>query len=190
MTQPPAATGGESTRGVPPVAALVGLLLIGGLLLFLTVRATDDDQPQRAAPAEPAEPLRLLPVLTQEEGPCSATGPDTFETTQPRTCLTVDLADGVTMERLQQISLEMSESTGTWHVIIEPVPDDARAFSDLTGRVSASAPPGNIVAMVVGDAVLTAVQVAEPIAPGPVQISGFATRDEAASVAEQLGYRD
>jgi hypothetical protein len=44
--------------------------------------------------------------------------------------------------------------------------------------------------MVTGDTVLTAVQVVEPIDPGPVQVSGFASREEAVSVVEQLGYRD
>jgi preprotein translocase subunit SecD len=186
MTLPTADAAGKDNRGLPPVAALVALLVVGGLLLVFTIRATDEDQ---ATTAIPAKPLRILAVLTQDDGPCTITAPDTFETADPRTCLTVDLDVGVTMKELRQVTPEHSGQSTGWQVTIELEAEDAQAFSDLTALVASNPPPGNIVAMIVGDAVVTAVQVAEPIAPGPVLVSGFPTREEAVSVAEQLGYR-
>jgi hypothetical protein len=184
MTQPTADASGRSRGGLPSGAALAALLVIGGLLLFFTMRTTGGDE----EPLIPGQPLRVLPVLAHVDGPCPAPAPDTFETTDPRGCLTVDLDGGVTMDELRSAVPERSEAGTGWQLTIEPMADDARAFSELTTRLAGSPPPGNMLAMIVGDTVLTAAQIAEPLAPGPVQISGFDSEAEVNGIAAQLGY--
>lgn len=186
MTQPAPAAAGDSARAISPVAAMAALLVIGGLLMFFTLRAGGDEELPMATPTEP---LRVLPVLTQVDGPCTATAPDTFETAEPLGCLTVDLDGGITMEELREVTPEYSTAGGSWTLAIEPTPDDAQAFSDLTARLAPNSPPGNMVAMIMEDMVLTAVQILEPIDPGPVHVTGFASQEEAVSIAERLGYR-
>ena len=186
MTQHTPDAAGHHRGKLPPAAALAGLLVIGGLLLLFTLHLTSDEE---TTTARPSQPLRALPVLAEQDGPCPTDSAASFETRQPQTCLTVDLDGGITMDELRQATPGINEISGNWVLTIEPLPEDAERFSDLTARAAGQTPPQNRIAIVVGESLVTSPQVGEPIPPGPLEISGFDTRDEVEDLARQLGHQ-
>lgn len=189
MTLHSADDSGQRGTGISSGVAITALLLIGGLMLFLTLLLTSGDEDSATASRQPAEPLRIMPVVTAGPGPCDSDEPDTFEVVDPPSCVTVDLQDGLTLDELQQVEPRASEfGGGGWVLTIDPMAEDAQELSDFTARLSQEPSPQNQFAMIVGDLVLSIPQVVEPIPAGPFQISGFDDEAEAVGVAEMLGY--
>ncbi|CAL9350306.1 Serine_threonine-protein kinase PknD [Streptomyces sp. enrichment culture] len=183
------------TRHLPgvPRRGRTGLLLgvAAAVLLagYLVFRAVSDDGGDSTVRG-PAQALRLTLVQQSEQGECTdALPPPTFVSVDGEACYSVSTRaeDRMNVSRLRQVSYDMRD--GSWLILMTFDDKDARRFAELTARAAKRQQPQNQVAVLLGDRLLSAPAVAEPVSGGAVEIAGDFTEDEARALAKELGGR-
>lgn len=130
-----------------------------------------------------SEPIDLLPVSRQYDGPCKPGDLPAVDTSGGGQCFAFDR--GMTIASVTSIEARANE-TGQPIVRIELQSADAQKFSALTTRLASKASPQNQLAIIVGDSVVSAPAVATPI-PGPeLDIAGSFTQKETEDLVERI----
>ncbi|GAB3958600.1 hypothetical protein GCM10029978_003860 [Actinoallomurus acanthiterrae] len=182
---------GPPRRGRGPLIAVVAVaavvLLAGAATAILLL--TGNKEPTRASGALKT-PIRFQQVTTESPGPCSGGGvPDA----DGRTCYRLGAAGAMTVSRVKVITVESPDAAHgrrSWALGLDLESADAQAFAALSGQAAAAQQPGNEIAIVVGDKVVSAPMVAQAITGGSVEISGAFDERAAKSLFRRLTGRD
>ncbi|GGV25163.1 hypothetical protein GCM10010182_54710 [Actinomadura cremea] len=182
---PPRRNPGPSATAVVIVVAVVGVLVVvvavGAYLAF----RFSGPQHRGLGPPESAlrrnvelrMPLEFAPVAdARQGGPCP---PGFLPERAPGGCLLLD-SGGFRVARLDTIRAVAPEASSSWGIELRLTGDDAAAFARLTRKAAAepAGTPGQRIAIVVGEQIVSAPAVIQPIAGGEVMISGNFTRTE------------
>ncbi|HET7901165.1 MAG TPA: hypothetical protein VFL59_08235 [Candidatus Nanopelagicales bacterium] len=194
-----------------PTRRAVGALALGGALLLLAgcgistsdKPATSDFNPlgpgpsaSGTGPVTPTGPdLQLRPVLSAERadaGQCPRTDPPTPPKTEAATLCTADLTTLLTLgpaivDGANARSIDAGTIDGANVVRVELDTTGGTALSNETLRLAQEQSPKNWLAVVSHGRVQTAPAVTDQISGGILDISGFATADEARSAAALFG---
>ncbi|NHC15733.1 hypothetical protein G9H71_18275 [Motilibacter sp. E257] len=126
------------------------------------------------------------------------TSPETFEPARPdkgliacNSSYTKFLLGPAEVTSAEVVSATVESAAGTeeFLVHVELREAGATAFAPLTEAAVDRDAPGNTVAIVVGDRVVSAPQVAGPITGGQLQITGSFSEDEAEQLADAIAAR-
>lgn len=171
------------------VAWIAGLLALTGALSGCgAVRELlNGDEPGSAEPTAAAtsatfrQPLELRGVAEVSPKPC-ATGTLAAD---DGTCYRL-AEETLTVERVKNLETQVDSSSGGYLVLLTLYPDDAKAFGELTRKLSQEETPRNQLAVVVDGKVVTAPAVMSPITGGEVQIVGNFDRAAADQLVKRL----
>jgi hypothetical protein len=165
--------------------ALAGLLAGGGVIYAL--QQQDDGG---GTPDPVRQDLRLALVEQSEPGECTnELPPPTFYSKDLKACFRISTQadDRMSVKQLEQVRTTYDKQAGGWLVQMTFQDDDAKRFQALTERAARRGSPRNQVAIVLGDRLISAPAVNEPIGGGEVQIVGDYTEASAKGLARQLG---
>ncbi|PPK66911.1 hypothetical protein V5P93_004951 [Actinokineospora auranticolor] len=153
------------------------------VLLLLAPAACSEATPGVASPEaasgpiEAKVPVKFRPVVSQRAG-TEASGPGELVGSDGNVYALGDpIGD---FSRFKNVKAELT-SGGSWGVIIDLVAEDQAAFGRWTTEHV-----GESVAIVVGDKVISAPQIASPITEGSVQITGTYSEQDARKLANQI----
>lgn len=171
------------------VAWIAGLLALTGALSGCgAVRELiNGDEPGSAEPTATAtsatfrQPLELRAVTEAGSPPC-ATG---MLAAGDGACYRV-AEETLTIERAKDIRTQLDPNAGGFVVLLTLYPEDAKAFGELTRKLSQEEPPRNQLAVIVDEKVVTAPTVMSPITGGEVQIVGNFDRAAADQLVKRL----
>lgn len=166
------------------VGALVLASALGGCGIADRLGGGNGDASPSSAvgPAKLSRPLELRAVTQQSAAPCAA---GLIADTEGTSCYRL-AEEKLTIDEVESIKSGPAQQ-GTGFVIdLTLNSDDAKAFGDLTGRLSKEQTPRNQVAVVVDGKVVTAPAVMDAITGGQVQIAGNFTKASAEKLVKQL----
>lgn len=185
-------SGPSATAIVIVVAAVVVLVVVVAAGAYLAIRFSDTRHrglgPPESALRRNVElrmPLEFAPVADERQGsPCP---PGFLPERAPGGCLLLD-SGGFRVARLDMIRAVAPEASSSWGIELRLTGDDAAAFTRLTRKAAAepAGTPGQRIAIVVGERIVSAPAVIQPITGGEVMISGNFTRTEVNDLIERI----
>ncbi len=173
--QPPQATKGAT---IALSVALVLVVIMSGVLATVAVLMTNNqDSPPLTQPVvtKLAMPIHFAPVEASGAAPCQAESvPDDVGTT----CY--QLEPGVTLTSVQKLET-FTESDGTYSIRVVLSPDNRAQIADLTRDTVK-----RLLAIVVGDKVVSTPRVAQEVTQDSLSIVGGFTKTEADAFLARL----
>lgn len=139
------------------------------------------------SPRALAEPLAFHQVTEVRPAPCPAQGQPLLlpDPNDPQSCLLLG-PSRLTVTELEQVGIEPAQS-GYWMVLITFRPADADTVTALTTELSGEQDPANRMAMIIGEELIMAPAVQDPIPGGKLQLVGSFTREEVDALVQRLG---
>jgi hypothetical protein len=184
----------STRRRVPAWLILVlvlGVVVVvgGAILAVVLVQRSSDDGSIGVGDHSGARTLYhfvgLRPVTSSHPAPCR--GDDLAGTDTSGRKLCYQLGTGMSLSAVRDLSLQPDTYGGGGVLIqISLRSDDGKRFADLTKKIATASPPGNQLAIVVRDKVVSAPIVNEQITGGEVQIAGKFDTDQATRLANQI----
>lgn len=175
--QPPQATKGAT---IALSVALVFVVIMSGVLGTVAVLMTNNqDSPPLTQPVvtKLAVPIHFAPVEASGAAPCPA---DTEAVLDDVGTTCYQLEPGVTLTSVQKIET-FTESDGTYSIRVVLAPDNRAQIEDLTRDTVK-----RLLAIVVGDKVVSTPRVAQEITQDSLSIVGGFTKDEADAFLARL----
>ncbi len=175
--QPPQATKGAT---IALSVALVFVVIMSGVLGTVAVLMTNNqDSPPLTQPVvtKLAVPIHFAPVEASGAAPCP---PETESVLDDAGTTCYQLEPGVTLTTAQKIET-FTESDGTYSIRVVLAPDNRAQIEDLTRDTVK-----RLLAIVVGDKVVSAPRVAQEITQDSLSIVGGFTKDEADAFLARL----
>ncbi|GAA4633011.1 hypothetical protein GCM10023196_068850 [Actinoallomurus vinaceus] len=181
---------GPTRRGRGPLIAVVAVaalvLLIGAGTAILLLTGNNNDATRASGALK--TPIRFQQVTAESPAPCSGGGvPDA----DGRTCYRLSADGTMTVTRVKVIRVQppdVAHGRTSWALQLDLEGADAQAFAALSAKAAAagSQQPGNRIAIVVGDKVVSAPAVAQAITGGSIEISGSFDEQAAKSLFRRL----
>jgi hypothetical protein len=178
---------GPPRRGRGPLIAVVAgaaVVLLAGAATAI-VLLTGNKEPTRASGALQT-PIRFQQVTAETSGPCKGGGvPDA----DGRTCYRLAAERSMSVSRVKVITVrapDAAHGSTSWALLLDLERADAQAFATLSATAAGSLPPGNKIAIVVGDKAVSAPMVMQAIAGGSVEINGNFDEQAAKSLFRRL----
>lgn len=169
-------------------AWIAGLLALTGALSGCgVIQEMINDEPRSAEPTTTVtaatfkRPLEMRSVAEVSQKPC-ATGALAGD---DGSCYRL-AGETLTIERVKDLQMQPDANSGGFIVLLTLYPEDAKAFGDLTTKLSKEQTPRNQLAVVVDEKVVTAPAVMSPITGGEVQITGSFDRNGAEQLVKRL----
>ncbi len=175
--QPPQATRGAT---IALSAALVFVVIMSGVLATVAVLMTNNqDSPPLTQPVlvKLAVPIHFAPVETHGAAPCQ---PETEAVIDDAGTTCYQLEPGVTLTSVQKIET-FTESDGTYSIRLVLAPDNRAQIEGLTRDTVK-----RLLAIVVGDKVVSTPRVAQEVTQDSLSIVGGFTKDEADALLARL----
>ncbi|QFG26010.1 hypothetical protein [Actinomadura sp. WMMB 499] len=173
------------------IAALI-VVAVGAFAVYLLTRPVtavhEGMGPAEHGASDPVHlrmPLEFAPVADESRGrPCP---PGFLPENATGGCLLLD-PGGFRVARVEQIEAVIAESSGSWAIEIKLTGNDADAFARLTEKVAAApaGTPGQRIAIVVGEEIVSAPAVMQPITGGEVMISGDFTKADVDALVDRI----
>ncbi|BCJ35734.1 hypothetical protein Athai_32370 [Actinocatenispora thailandica] len=169
---------------------VLGVVVVvgGAITAVVLVRRSSSDGPigvgDHSGPRTLDHFVGLRPVGASHPAPCKGDDLPGKDTTGQALCFRLD--SGMSLSAVQDLRVEPSPYGGGVLIQISLRPADAKRFADLTKKISAASPPGNQLAIVVRDEVVSAPVVQDPIAGGELEISGGFDADQATNLANKI----
>lgn len=189
--QPPSGPQKQKRGPVVLLGVLVLVLVAVAVIGAVVILRRDDDKKSApdAVATKPSKPeaVQFRRVLTAAAGTCPSPAPSgTFcDTKGMRYTLGKVELDG---SHVSDVKADM-DSKGTppyWYVRLTLDDEGKRLFGQLTTDLAKKQPPANQLAILVGDEVVTAPTVMDPITAGEIQISGGFTQDQVKALAAKI----
>ncbi len=192
---PPPQYGGTPPYGPPQRSrGPLILVIILGLVLVVVVAVgalflvrSDDSPPAGKAGGRPSAPeaVQFRPVLTAEQGDCTATPPPSgtaCDSEGNRYLLGKVELDGA---HVTEVEAAAGQDTA-WVVNLRLDDEGSKSFARLTSELATKTSPQNQLAIVVDGRVVSAPVVMSPITGGQVQISSKFTQQDAEKLASDI----
>ncbi|MEV0401915.1 hypothetical protein [Actinoallomurus sp. NPDC050550] len=164
--------------------AVAAVVLLAGAATAI-VLLTGNKESTRASGALKT-PIRFRQVTAESPSPCSGGGvPDA----DGRTCYRLADERGMSVSRVKVIMVQAPDpahGSTSWGLRLDLERADAQAFATLSSTAAGSPQPGNKIAMVVGDKVVSAPMVMQAITGGSVEINGSFDEQSAKNLFRRL----
>lgn len=171
-------------------AAVAFVVLLAGAAFAVYVLADDRyvhegmGETDAPGPMELREPLRFAQVAEEFAPPC---GPGRLPSIDGGACFRLE-TDGLTVHRLEELQTIPPSEGASWRIRLSLTMEDGDRFGRLTQKAAAAerGAPGQRIAIVVQDRVISAPAVLEPITGGWVEITGNFTEREVADLISRM----